>query len=165
VRRSARAITVSAPIDLLGTCRRLISFRNHLYHRTVFRLIKREAMAAGAKLTERERESIEGSSNLLDYDDRFTGPRNSFHGAADYYEACSAMNFLAGIHTPTLVLAALDDPWVPAGAYSGFYWRSNESLSLVPLHSARGGHVGFHGSGLDQPWSDLAIAAFLDASA
>ena len=60
------------------------------------------------------------------------------------------------------MLAALDDPWVPGGAYSGFYWRSNESLYLVPLLSAHGGHVGFHGVGFDRPWSDLAVAGFLE---
>ena len=156
------AISVSAPIDLLGASQSLTSFRNSLYHWRIFRLIKREATAKGAELTKEERKAIEASSNLLEYDDRFTGPRNGYQGAADYYEACSAMNFLADIRTPTLVLAALDDPWVPGGAYSGFYWRSNESLYLVPLLSAHGGHVGFHGVGFDRPWSDLAVAGFLE---
>jgi uncharacterized protein len=156
------AISVSAPIDLLGTSQSLTSFRNSLYHWYIFRLIKREATAEGAVLTDEERKAIETSSNLLEYDDRFTAPRNGYKGAADYYEACSAMNFLPDIRTSTLVLAALDDPWVPGGAYSGFYWRSNESLSLVPLLPAHGGHVGFHGVGFGRPWSDLAVASFLE---
>jgi uncharacterized protein len=155
------AVSVSAPIDLLGATRSLTSFRNSLYHWYIFRLIKRGATAEGAGLTTEERKAIESSSNLLEYDDRFTAPRNGYRGVADYYEACSAMNFLADIRTPTLVLAALDDPWVPGAAYSGFYWRSNPSLSLVPLLPAHGGHVGFHGVGFDRSWSDLAVAGFL----
>jgi predicted alpha/beta-fold hydrolase len=155
------AISVSAPIDLLDASRNLTSFRNSLYHWYIFRRIKREATAKGAELTTEERKAIEASSNLLEYDDRFTGPRNKYKGAADYYEACSAMNFLVDIRTPTLVLAALDDPWVSGSAYSSFYWRSNPSLSLVPLLPAHGGHVGFHGVGFDRSWSDLAVAGFL----
>jgi predicted alpha/beta-fold hydrolase len=72
------------------------------------------------------------------------------------------VNFLSGIRVPTLLITSLDDPWVPGGAYVGNYWRSNESLSVQPLLSSRGGHVGFHGVGDSHPWSDLAAAEFLD---
>jgi uncharacterized protein len=155
------AVTVSAPIDLLGTCRNLMSFRNGLYHWYVFSRMKAEATKEGARLTCLERANIEASRTLWQYDDLFTAPRNGFRGAADYYAECSAVNFLSGIRTPTLLITSLDDPWVPGGAYSGNYWRSNESLSVQPLLSPRGGHVGFHGVGDSHPWSDLAAAQFL----
>jgi predicted alpha/beta-fold hydrolase len=154
------AATVSAPIDLLGTCRTLMSFRNGLYHWYVFSRMKGEATEEGARLTCLERANIETSRTLWQYDDLFTAPRNGFRGAADYYAECSAVNFLSGIRTPTLLITSLDDPWVPGGAYSG-YWRSNKSLSVQPLLSPKGGHVGFHGVGASHPWSDLAAAEFL----
>ncbi|MDP1964202.1 MAG: alpha/beta fold hydrolase [Reyranella sp.] len=157
------AASVSAPIDLLGTCLSLLRFRNFLYHRHVFGAVKREALADGAVLTPEERRNIAESRTLYEYDDRFTGPRNGFAGADDYYFQCSAVNFLPGIGIPTLVLASLDDPWVPGGAYSGHHWGSNKSLSLKPILTPRGGHVGFHGVGGYKPWSDLAVMQFLGA--
>lgn len=156
------AATISAPIDLLGTCLSLLRFRNLLYHRNVFGAVKREALADGAVLTQDERKNIAAARTLYEYDDLFTAPRNGFAGAEDYYFHCSAVNFLPGIRIPTLVLASLDDPWVPGGAYSGHYWGSNKSLSLRPVLTPRGGHVGFHGVGGYKPWSDLAVMKFLD---
>lgn len=157
------AASISAPIDLLGTCLSLLRLRNFLYHRHVFGAVKREALADGAVLTPIERRNIAEARTLHEYDDRFTGPRNGFSGADDYYFECSAVNFLPGIRIPTLVLASLDDPWVPGGAYSGHHWGSNKSLCLRPVLTPRGGHVGFHGVGGYKPWSDLAVMTFLDA--
>lgn len=156
------AASVSAPIDLLGTCLTLLRFRNLLYHRHVFNAVKREALADGAVLTPDERQKITAARTLYEYDDVFTGPRNGFAGAEDYYFHSSALNFLPGIAIPTMVLAALDDPWVPGGAYRGHHWGSNKSLSLTPVLTEHGGHVGFHGIGGYKPWSDLAVMTFLE---
>ena len=62
---------------------------------------------------------------------------------------------------PTLLVHALDDPWVPGAAYESFDWRANPRLR--PLLSPRGGHVGFHGRGGSETWHDRAIAAFFAA--
>jgi predicted alpha/beta-fold hydrolase len=159
------AASISAPIDLRGTCLTLLRFRNRLYHRNVFGAVKREALADGAVLTADERRKIEACRTLHEFDDVFTAPRNGFAGAEDYYFHSSAVNFLPGIRIPTLVLASLDDPWVPGGAYVGHHWGANTSGSLTPVLTARGGHVGFHGTGGYRPWSDLAVMQFLDARA
>ncbi|MGQ0585557.1 MAG: YheT family hydrolase [Reyranella sp.] len=156
------AASVSAPIDLRGTCFTLRRSRNFLYHRYVFTAVKREALADGAVLTPDERQKIETSRTLYEFDDVFTAPRNGFAGADDYYFQSSAVNFLPAIRIPTLVLASLDDPWVPGGAYAGHHWGSNTSASLRPVLTSQGGHVGFHGVGSYKPWSDLAVMKFLD---
>ncbi|CAN0458371.1 unnamed protein product, partial [Phaeothamnion confervicola] len=101
------AASVSAPIDLRGTCFTLLRFRNFPYHRYVFGAVKREALANGAVLTPDERRNIVASRTLYEFDDVFTAPRNGFAGADDYYFQCSAVNFLPSISIPTLVLACL----------------------------------------------------------
>lgn len=154
------AASISAPIDLLGTCRSLMRLRNTPYHWWVFREIKREALANRHGLTHLERATITASSTLWQYDDLFTAPRNGFKDAADYYSRCSAVNFLPDIGIPTLVVASLDDPWVPGSAYAGSRWGPSKHVSTLLLPS-RGGHVGFHGTGGTQPWSDRAVAKFL----
>lgn len=152
------AATVCAPIDLSATCRRMMQRRNALYHRHILRQMKVEATAPGAFLSAKERAAILGAGSVWDYDEVFIAPRHGFAGAEDYYERCKPIAFMGGIRVPTLVLAALDDPWIPGAIYSGYDWAANPSLT--PLLSERGGHVGFHGSGSGRPWSDLAVATF-----
>ena len=159
------AASISAPIDLLGTCLTLLRLRNVLYHRHVFGAVKREALAQGAVLTQDERRAITAARTLYEFDDVFTAPRNGFASAEDYYFHCSALNFLPGIAIPTMVLASLDDPWVPGGAYAGHHWGANKSQSLTPVLTEHGGHVGFHGTGGYKPWSDLAVMTFLEERA
>lgn len=157
----AAAISVSAPIELAATCRNLMRWCNWLSHFLLLRQMKREALGPGAALTPAERDGIVKARTLWQYDDLFTAPRNGFADAATYYARCSAIEFLDGIRIPTLVLAAQDDPWVPRAAYLGQHWGSYKSLSLLPLLPENGGHVGFHGVGSRQPWSDVVVGRFL----
>jgi hypothetical protein len=152
------AATVSAPVDLAATSSNMVRPRNVVYHHYLLRQMKREATGEGAVLSAAERAAILGSRSIREYDDRFIAPRHGFAGADDYYARCRPLVFMAGIRVPTLVLAALDDPWIPGALYNGYDWQSNKSL--VPLLPTRGGHVGFHGSGDRRPWSDLVVARF-----
>jgi len=154
----AAAASVSAPIDLAATSQNMLRPRNRLYHGYLLRQMKREATAEGALLSVAERGAILRSTSIREYDDRFIAPRHGFGGADDYYDRCRPLAFMPGIRVPTLVLSALDDPWIPGALYSGYDWRSNKAL--VPLLPAAGGHVGFHGAGDRRPWSDRAVARF-----
>jgi predicted alpha/beta-fold hydrolase len=153
------AATVCAPIDLAATCRQMMRRRNHFYHRYILGEMKVEATAEGAVLTPPERAAILEARTVWEYDDRFIAPRYGFGSAEDYYERCRPTRFMAGIRIPTLVLAALDDPWIPGALYHGYDWANR---SLTPLLPEQGGHVGFHGRGSHQPWSDLAVARFFE---
>ena len=156
----AAAATVSAPIDLAVTCRYMMRPRNRLYHRYILDLMKVEATGEGAIVSAAERAAILGARTVWEYDDVFIAPRYGFASAEDYYERCRPTRFMAGIRVPTLVMSALDDPWIPGALYRDYDWASNPSLT--PLLPESGGHVGFHGTGSRQPWSDLAVARFLE---
>ena len=157
----AAAATVSAPIDLAVTCRHMMRPRNRLYHHYILGLMKVEATGEGAVVSAAERAAIMGARTVWDYDDVFIAPRYGFASAEDYYERCRPTRFMAGIRVPTLVLAR--DATIrgfPARSISGYDWASNRSLT--PLLPGHGGHVGFHGTGNRQPWSDLAVARFFE---
>jgi hypothetical protein len=154
------AATVSAPIDLAVTCRYMMRPRNRLYHNYILDLMKVEATGEGAIVSAAERAAIMDARTVWDYDDFFIAPRYGFASAEDYYERCRPTRFMAAIRVPTLVLSALDDPWIPGALYRDYDWASNPSLT--PLLTESGGHVGFHGTGSRQPWSDLAVARFLE---
>jgi predicted alpha/beta-fold hydrolase len=61
---------------------------------------------------------------------------------------------------PTLIVHALDDPWIPAGAYTRFDWKTHPKLT--PLLPAQGGHVGFHGRGTRVAWHDICLKIFFE---
>jgi predicted alpha/beta-fold hydrolase len=154
------AASVSAPIDLAGSSRRFLHPRNRVYQWHMLRNLKREAVGAGDKLDADERRAVASARSIWEFDDRFVAPRNGWASAADYYAANMARQFLPEIRVPTLLIHALDDPWIPAEAYTSFEWQRNRHLTaLLP---AGGGHVGFHARGDPRPWHDRCLAAFLD---
>ena len=154
------AASVSAPIDLSATCRSMLRGRNLVYHRHLLGQMKEEATGVGAVLSDAERVAVLGSRTIWEYDDVFIAPRHGFAGAEDYYERCKPVRFMPGIRVPTLVIAARDDPWIPGALYDNYDWAGN--AALTPLLTASGGHVGFHDRAGRQPWSDRAVAHFLD---
>jgi len=156
------AASVSAPIDLKAAQRCLMRPRNWAYHRYLLGQMKAEALATPRALTPAERAAILSADSVFAYDEQVIGPRNGFAGADDYYRQCSGLRFLPAIKTPTLVIHARDDPWIPSAAYEGFDWTGNPALTL--LMSARGGHVGFHGHGRAEAWHDLVAQAFFAES-
>lgn len=156
------AASVSAPIDLAATQRRMMERRNRLYHDYMLAGMKQELMAAPGLDDETHRIAA-AVRDVRAFDDRLTAPRNGFAGVDDYYARSSAQQFLGGITVPTLVIHAQDDPWIPADAYLRVDWKSNPRL--VPLLPRRGGHVGFHGLGSFVPWHDRCIAAFFERMA
>lgn len=155
------AVSVSAPLDLAATSRWMMRRRNAIYQGYLLRSMRHEALAPGAELAPAERAAIREARSIWEFDHRFSARRNGFGGAEDYYERNAARRFLDGIAVPTLVIHALDDPWIPAAAYQAFEWRRNPNL--VPLLPARGGHVGFQGRDRRAAWHDLCIAQFLAA--
>ena len=154
------AASISAPIDMFATTNRFTAPRNAIYQRWLLAHMKREALAPGAEITETERAAVTAARSVIEYDDRYVAPRAGYRGFADYYEACQARGSLGDIRTPSLIIHADDDPWIPADAYRGFNWRHNPWLR--PELTTSGGHVGFHGRGSRMPWHDQRLLAFFD---
>lgn len=155
------AASVCAPIDLAITCRNMMRPRNRIYHHHLLSQMKIEATGEGAVLAAAEREGILKSRTVWEYDDVFIAPHYGFGSAEKYYERCKPLRFMDDIRVPTLMLAAGDDPWIPDNLYRRYGWAANKAL--VPLLPESGGHVGFHGTASDQPWSDIVIARFFES--
>ena len=153
------AVAVSTPIDLAATCARMMTRRNFVYHRYMLDAMKREALAQGAAVSATERAAIAAVKTVYEFDDRFIAPRFGYRDAQDYYESNAAKNFLSSIARPTLVLHALDDPWIPAACYASIDWPRLPVIEAVLTPT--GGHLGFHGRGSRVPWHDRVTAWWL----
>ena len=69
-----------------------------------------------------------------------TAPLHGFQDAWDYYARSSCRQFLGSIHTPTLIIHALDDPFMtPAAVPDADELSPATRLELSPT----GGHCGF----------------------
>lgn len=93
------AATVSAPIDLAATERRMRQRRNRLYHGYVLAGLRREASAVPG-LAEEIRSLLPDIGSLREFDERLTAPANGFAGADDYYERCNALQFMPAVTCP-----------------------------------------------------------------
>lgn len=154
------AIAISVPLDLGASCARMVSRRNRAYHAYLLKEAKCEALAPGAALTTRECSAISGARSFYEFDDRFVAPRFGYKDAADYYDCNSAKKFLGTIMQPTLILHALDDPWIPSDTYTGVDWLGLQAIE--PVLSPGGGHLGFHASDSRIPWHDRVTAWWLE---
>lgn len=153
------AATVSAPIEPAQSARRLVSPRNAIYHSWLLRQMKAESTAPGARLSEDERAAVVGAKTIRQFDDRFIAPRNGFAGAADYYDRTAGARVVQNIRTPTLMIHARNDPWIPADPYAALERDRPANVQVFLLPS--GGHVGFHASDHAETWHDRCVDAFL----
>lgn len=93
-------------------------------------------------------EDLKALKTMWDFDDQITAPLHGYDGVHDYYSQASSRQYLKHIRVPTLLLHALDDPFmtpdsVPAEA---------ELSNCVTLElSEKGGHVGFVNG--EYPWA------------
>jgi predicted alpha/beta-fold hydrolase len=102
-----------------------------------------------------------GARDFIEYDEAYTAPLAGYRDAEDYYSHSSCGALLRNIRRPTLVVHALDDPFMTADILPGL-----ESLSTyVTLEVAQsGGHVGFVSAGalgLPYCWLERRLAAYL----
>jgi uncharacterized protein len=153
-----KAASVSAPIDLAAASTRLLAPRNRVYHDYLLTRMREDALRGHSDLGPVPLDTVARVRSIWDFDDKVVAPRNGFADARDYYARCSAGPRLKDIAVPTMLIHALDDPWIPGALYENYDWRAN--ANLTPLLSAGGGHVGFHGAGSPIAWHDRAIVGF-----
>jgi len=106
-------------------------------------------------------QKIKTLKTFWDYDDCYTAPIHGFKDADDYYTKCSSDQYLKAIATPTLVIQALDDPFMNASVIPG---EEGISDSVTLEVSEYGGHVGFVSGSFFRPkyWLEARILGFFD---
>lgn len=137
----SKAAAVSAPVDLSASGQHLGRGFNRLYTRYFLHTMKPRARHKASQFPGRfDLDRASRARNLAQFDDAFTAPLHGFKGHEDYWKKASAKQHLKYIAVPTLLLHALNDPFMPVEALPG----QREISSLVRLDFPReGGHVGF----------------------
>lgn len=159
--RLHRAVAFSVPCDLACSSHQLSLPSNRIY-------MDRFLVAMRAKIRAKKRmfpaqldlSGLDQIRTFQEFDDRFTAPIHGFRDAADYWARNSSRQFLPSITLPTLLVNALNDPFLGPGCYP-----RDEAAGSSHFHfeaPATGGHVGFTSFGnAGEYWSETRAVDFL----
>ena len=160
------AVAVSAPMRLDQCALRMDQGLSRFYQTHLMRRMKRSYQR---KFRARDNPpfpltALARLSSFRQFDQHITAPLHGFSGADDYYQRCSSRRYLAGIQVPTLILHALDDPFMTPGVIPDQRELSASTRIEVSTH---GGHVGFISGGSPwrpRYWLDHRIPAWFEQS-
>ena len=158
-------IGVSPAVDLQPSADALHLPHNRLYElkflHNLLRRFRRKAMLFPQAY---DRNRSTGIRSLREFDDRITALYSGFSGADDYYNRAGAARVLDRIAVPSLVLHALDDPFVRLSAESRDKMNANPNITF--MESKNGGHCAFlaqpdEAFGYDGYWAEHTLLRFL----
>ncbi len=160
--RVQRAVAISVPFDLANSAARLERGLSRLYQayllRKLRRSLRRKAQHVGMPI---DMSRLSKLTTFRQFDNEVTARLHGFDGVDDYYTKSSSRRFVSHITTPTLIIHALDDPFMTPDAVP----RSDETGPGVVLElHRRGGHVGFvsgHWPLRPRFWLDERVAGYL----
>ena len=137
-----RAITFSVPIDLYSSLVQIQEAGPSFYSKR-FLISLKQKVKDKAKLMPHlfDLTGIDQITQLQEFDNRFTATLHGFKDALDYYTQCSALQFMEGIQRPTLLVNALNDPFLSDKCFPEQQFKQHPFVYVeLPQH---GGHCGF----------------------
>ena len=104
---------VSPAVDLGPSATALHKPVNRIYETRFLRALKKRFLRKAALFPHvYDPSRANGVSSVREFDDRVTALYSGFQSAEDYYFRASAARVLERIAVPTLILHAIDDPFV-----------------------------------------------------
>ena len=139
------AVSICAPLQLEISAKSINEGFARIYQR---HLLKRLIVSLENKYEHHDmqaylgikKEEVKKIKSIEEFDNVYTAKMYGFTSAAQYYERCSAKQFLKNISIPTLIIQALDDPFMNA---SNLPKKEELSSSITLELYKKGGHVGF----------------------
>ena len=154
--RIRAAAAISVPFDLERGSRHISNGFSRVYERHFLRTLRRKAEAKLKHFPDLfDREAMLRARTLYEFDDIVTGPVHGFRGAHDYYTRSSSVRFIGRIRRPTLLLSAMDDPFLPSDVLDDVDEISRKNRFVTTEFTRRGGHVGFVAG---TPWRPVYYA-------
>lgn len=159
--RIQAAVAISVPCDLAGSAKQLEAWQNRIYMRRFMRTLSAKVREKAARFPARiTTDGLEQMRTFAQFDDAYTAPIHGFKNAEDYWARCSCLQVLKDIPIPTLLINAVDDPFLTPECYPHEAAAENEFFHLeTPRH---GGHLGFVAfNKTEEYWSERRAVDFL----
>ena len=151
------AAAISVPFDLERGARFIGRGFSRIYDRHFLRSLRLKALDKLARYPSLfDRDALLRAENIYDFDDAVTAPVHGFADAHDYYRRSSSIRFLDRVRVATLLLSAVDDPFLPSEVLDEVREIAASNPALRLEFTAHGGHVGFVGGRV--PWRPFYYA-------
>jgi predicted alpha/beta-fold hydrolase len=141
----SKSVSVSAPLDLEICANTLNQGSSKLYQTYLMKFLKNSLLQKYQQYPMQKyiginEEEVKKLKTFWEFDDVYTAPINGFRTAKNYYDKASSKPYLKHIKTKTLIIQALDDPFMTPDIIP-----TKEELSdAITLEVYKnGGHVGF----------------------
>lgn len=136
------AIAISVPCDLSSSAKKLALRENYIYMKRFINKLRVKLLLKHQLYPDMiDVNRIHSMINFKDVDDLYTGPAHGYKDAEEYYSKCSSLQFLSKINIPTLILNAVDDPFLSPECFP--IQEANENKNIFLEITPAGGHVGF----------------------
>ncbi len=157
------AVAVSVPCDLKGSAKAIDQFSNKLYQNNFLKTLREKAKYKMEKFPNAKlrTKKVLNAKNFTEFDEYFTALAHGFENANDYYKKSSSKQFIQHIKSPTLLISALDDPFLSESCYPFAEAKKHKYFHL--LTPKYGGHVGFYSSfkSAQNQWLENQIVSFI----
>lgn len=152
------AVAFSVPCDLASSARVMESRVNRIYmHHFLWNLRRKIREKASAFPGAVSTGGLGRIRTFREFDGAYTAPLNGFLSAEDYWAKASSKPSLVGITVPTLLVNALNDPFLGAECFPREEAEANSCLHLELPEN--GGHLGFITRG-EVYWSESRAVEF-----
>ena len=161
--RLHRVVAFSVPCDLACSSHQLSLLRNWFYMERFLRKMRGKIRVKDQWFPNQlDLAGLGRIRTFREFDGRFTAPMHGFLDAEDYWTRNSCRQFLPAIQLPTLLVNALNDPFLGPGCYP--FEEASASDYFHFEFPSTGGHVGFSPARKGDPYgSEQRAIDFLSA--
>ncbi len=162
VGKISMACVFSVPCHLKSSAEKLAAITNKIYMKRFLKFlhqkIKIKMTMFPGQIDDKDFHHIK---SFKDFDDRYTSRIHGFKDAEDYWQKCSSKFFIREIKIPTLLINALNDPFLAAECFPFAEIKENEFVQMETPKA--GGHVGFVSfNKAGEYWSEQRAVEFLN---
>ena len=137
-----RAVGISVPVDLFGSCLEIQRLHNRIYLNSFLKNLKQKMLLKKEILKSQvDLEAISKAKDFFEFDGLATAPLHGFSSATHYYKSSSSLSLLPEITIPVLLINALNDTFLSETSYPIDLAQNSKNIHL--LTPKYGGHVGF----------------------
>lgn len=153
-------VVFSVPCDLGCSARELDKPEKKFYLNRFLKKLEKKIRTKSIRFPELiSAENFEQIKTFRDFDNRYTAPLHGFADADDFYTKASSGPHIPHINIPTLIVNALNDPFLPDACYPFDVARTHSYVHLETPN--RGGHVGFSLSLGNTNWMEVRAFEFI----
>ncbi len=154
--------TVSPSISMRASCDLLMQRRNWIYQQDFLRRLRIRIRVKHKLFPELyDSTGLSRLRSIEEFDNRYIAPMFGFADADNYYAKASSLPLISRIRIPTLMIHAIDDPFIPFAPLRDASIAANPHVLLIATE--HGGHVAFMSAkseNEDRFWAENRLVEF-----